>query len=167
MKISKILKGGVVAAFAVLLVAAPTFAGIEECIGEGHQYPNLSTDNGGGAFPVKCPTMIKEGDRSIPIYGKTSGDCASAGTLATNPDSCESSDLNTVIKTIVNTLIFVIGIVAVIMIILGGISYATSQGDPTKVKKGKDTVLYGVIGLIVALLAYAIVNFVLNAMNGQ
>ena len=70
------------------------------------------------------------------------------------------------IKTIVNTLIFAIGIVAVIMIILGGINYATSQGDPAKVKKGKDTVLYGIIGLVIALLAYAIVNFVLNAMNG-
>lgn len=166
MKISKILKGGVVAAFAVLLIAAPTFAGVEECIGDGKQYPNLSTNDGGGTFPVKCPTTITENGSTVYIYGKSSGDCASAGTLATNPDSCKSSDLNTVIKTIVNTLIFVIGIVAVIMIILGGISYATSQGDPTKVKKGKDTVLYGVIGLVIALLAYAIVNFVLNAMNG-
>ena len=51
------------------------------------------------------------------------------------------------------------------MIILGGISYATSQGDPGKVKKGKDTILYGIIGLVVALLAYAIVNFVLGALQ--
>ena len=164
MKISKILKGGVVAAFAALLIAAPSFASIQDCVGEGKQYPNLSTTQT-DKFAVKCPTPISENGQTLYLYGRTAGDCASAGTLATNTDSCESSDLNTVIKTIVNTLIFVIGIVAVIMIILGGISYATSQGDPTKVKKGKDTVLYGVIGLVIALLAYAIVNFVLNALN--
>ena len=56
--------------------------------------------------------------------------------------------------------------IAVVMIILGGITYATSQGDPSKVKKGKDTILYGIIGLVVALLAFAIVQFVLNAING-
>ena len=48
------------------------------------------------------------------------------------------------------------------MIILGGISYATSQGDAGKVKKGKDTILYGIIGLIIVLLAFAITNFILN-----
>jgi hypothetical protein len=56
--------------------------------------------------------------------------------------------------------------VAVVMIILGGVSYATSQGDASKVKKGKDTILYGIIGLVVAILAFAIVNFVLQAIAG-
>ena len=51
------------------------------------------------------------------------------------------------------------------MIIIGGIHYATSQGDAAKVKKGKDTILYGIIGLVIAILAYAIVNFVLEALN--
>lgn len=48
------------------------------------------------------------------------------------------------------------------MIIIGGFNFMTSAGDPGKVKKGKDTILYGIIGLVVALLAFAIVNFVLN-----
>ncbi len=74
-----------------------------------------------------------------------------------------NEDLTKYIPNIVNTVIFFVGIIAVVVIILGGISYATSQGDPGKVKKGKDTILYGVIGLIVALLVYAIVNFVLGA----
>jgi hypothetical protein len=59
------------------------------------------------------------------------------------------------------------GIIAVVMIILGGISYATSQGDPGKIKKGKETILYGIIGLVVSLLAFAIVNFVLGALSGN
>jgi hypothetical protein len=55
--------------------------------------------------------------------------------------------------------------VAVIMIIIGGVNYATSQGDAAKVKKGKDTILYGIIGLVIAILAFAIVSFVLSALQ--
>jgi multisubunit Na+/H+ antiporter MnhB subunit len=53
----------------------------------------------------------------------------------------------------------------VVVIILGGVQYTTSSGDPAKVKKAKDTILYGIIGLVVALLAYAIVNFVLSSLS--
>ena len=49
------------------------------------------------------------------------------------------------------------------MIVMGGISFATSQGDTAKVAKARNTILYGVVGLVVALLAFAIVNFVLNS----
>ena len=65
------------------------------------------------------------------------------------------------IVNIVNGIIAVLGIVAVIVIIIGGIGYMTSSGDSTKVKKAKDTILYGIIGLIICVLAFAIVNFVI------
>ena len=65
-------------------------------------------------------------------------------------------------NTIINVVIGVIGFVAVAFIIFGGFQYTTSAGDPGKVKKAKDTILYGIIGLVVAMLAYAIVNFVLS-----
>ena len=55
-----------------------------------------------------------------------------------------------------------VGVIAVIMVIIGGINYTTSQGDPEKIKKAKNTILYGIIGLIISLLAFAIVSFVLN-----
>ena len=55
----------------------------------------------------------------------------------------------------------VLGLVAVIVIIIGGINYMTSAGDAGKVKKAKDTILYGVIGLVICVLAFAIVNFVI------
>ena len=59
-----------------------------------------------------------------------------------------------------------VGVIAVIMVIIGGINYTTSQGDPEKIKKAKNTILYGIIGLIISLLAFAIVSFVLNSLNG-
>lgn len=72
------------------------------------------------------------------------------------------------LTTIINVVIGVVGFVAVAMIVMGGISYATSQGDAAKTKKAMNTVLYGVVGLVVALLAFAIVNFVLtNVFSGS
>ncbi len=88
---------------------------------------------------------------------------AKGGVDNVNPGA--STDLMVTVKTILNAVFTIIGVVAVVMIILGGVTYATSQGDPNKVKKGKDTILYGIIGLVVALLAFAIVNFVLGALQ--
>ena len=67
---------------------------------------------------------------------------------------------------ILNAVIAVLGIVAVIVIIMGGIGYMTSSGDAGKVKKAKDTILYGVIGLVIVALSFAIVNFVIGNIIG-
>jgi hypothetical protein len=67
------------------------------------------------------------------------------------------------IQTLVNVLLFILGAIAVVMIVIGGIRYATSNGDSGSIKTAKDTILYAVIGLIAAIMAYAIVNFVVSA----
>lgn len=77
------------------------------------------------------------------------------------------TDLMSLVTNILNAVFLVIGVIAVVVIIIGGVNYTTSQGDPSKVKKAKDTILYGIIGLIVSLLAYAIVNFVLTNIAGS
>ncbi|AHB42192.1 hypothetical protein RAAC3_TM7C00001G0334 [Candidatus Saccharibacteria bacterium RAAC3_TM7_1] len=68
-----------------------------------------------------------------------------------------------IFRTITNVLLFLIGAVAVIMLIIGGIRYTISGGDSTAVTAAKNTILYSIVGIIVALLAYAIVNFVLDS----
>jgi len=88
-------------------------------------------------------------------------------TLAECPeyeDIEQKGDLTSIVKTIINVIIGVVGFVAVVMMIIGGISFITSQGDAAKVTKARNTILYGVVGLIVAILAFAIVNFVLNSL---
>ena len=67
---------------------------------------------------------------------------------------------------IINILLYVVGIVAVGFIIYGGIKYATSAGDTAKVTSAKNTLMYAIIGLIVAILAYAIANFVIDRVSG-
>lgn len=68
-----------------------------------------------------------------------------------------------VFQTITDVLLFVIGAVSVIMLILGGIRYTISQGDSAAVTAAKNTILYAIIGLVVAILAYAAVHFVIGS----
>ena len=72
-------------------------------------------------------------------------------------------------RQITNTILYIVGIIAVIMLIIGGIKYVVSGGDAKKVTDAKNTVLYAIIGLVIAVFAYAIVNFVISALpnSGQ
>lgn len=83
-----------------------------------------------------------------------------------NPVGNDSGNLTENIISIINVIIGFLGIVAVIVIIVGGVQYMTSTGDAGKVKKAKDTILYGVIGLVICALAFAIVNFVISNILG-
>jgi len=76
-----------------------------------------------------------------------------------------TGDLTATLSLVVNTLIFVIGLVAVIMLIVGGFRYVFSQGNEKAVQGAKDTILYAIIGIVVAVLAFAIVNFVIQAVG--
>lgn len=67
-----------------------------------------------------------------------------------------------ILTKIVQTLVFIIGAVSVLVIIIGGLRYVVSAGDPGGTKGAKDMILYAIIGLIVALLAQGIVSFVLS-----
>ncbi|HSW81722.1 MAG TPA: hypothetical protein VLG40_04990 [Candidatus Saccharimonas sp.] len=62
--------------------------------------------------------------------------------------------------TITNILLFVIGAIAVVMLIVGGVRYVVSNGDQNAVTGAKNTILYAIIGIIIAFLAYAAVNFI-------
>ena len=87
-------------------------------------------------------------------------------------DSVKSDDMpedidgdEGVFKVVVNVLLFIVGAISVIMLIFGGIRYTTSGGDQGSVTSAKNTVMYAVIGIIVSILAYAIVNFVVGAIS--
>ncbi|MBQ3296218.1 hypothetical protein IJG95_00675 [Candidatus Saccharibacteria bacterium] len=69
-----------------------------------------------------------------------------------------------VFKQITNVVLYIVGVIAVIMLIIGGIKYVVSGGDAKKVTDAKNTVLYAIIGLIIAFLAFAIVNFVITTL---
>jgi len=74
----------------------------------------------------------------------------------------KNNDFKTIVAVIVNTLLFLVGAIAVIMIIVGGIMYTTSGGDSGQVTKAKNTIVYSVVGLVFAALAYPIVGYVVG-----
>ena len=68
-----------------------------------------------------------------------------------------------IFSTITNTLLFILGAISVIMIIIGGLRYVISGGDSAAVTAAKNTILYAIVGVIVAILAYAVINFVIGS----
>ncbi len=87
---------------------------------------------------------------------------AAAGVNGCTPDSGATGNINSTIKTIINLLSVLVGIVAVVMIVVAGFKYITSAGDSNKVSSAKSTLLYAIIGLVLVALAQIIVKFVLN-----
>ncbi|HAC56372.1 TPA: hypothetical protein DCF80_02630 [Candidatus Saccharibacteria bacterium] len=67
---------------------------------------------------------------------------------------------------VTNILLFLVGAISVIMLIIGGIRYVISGGDQAQVTSAKNTILYAIVGIVVAFLAYAAVNFVTQALSG-
>ena len=87
-------------------------------------------------------------------YGSSSAVCDGVGG--------NGSELVGVAMNVINTMLFVVGIAAVVVIILSGIYFVTSAGNSEGVKKAKSALTYSVVGLVVSILSYAIVNFVVS-----
>ena len=71
------------------------------------------------------------------------------------------------IKSFINVFLFVIGALAVLMAVYGGLKFVISRGDPAEVASAKNTILYALAGLVIALLAYAVVEFVVTNFTEQ
>lgn len=83
--------------------------------------------------------------------------CANSSACSTNPD------LYSTLRLVINTLSALIGVVAVMVIIISGFTFATSGGDAKAIETAKSRIIFAVIGIIVVLLAVSIVNFVLRS----
>jgi hypothetical protein len=70
-----------------------------------------------------------------------------------------------IITTVINILLFIAGALAVIMLIFGGLRYTVSGGNASAVTAAKNTILYAIVGLIIAFLAFAAVNWVLGVLT--
>ena len=106
---------------------------------------------------------------SQPVFADCISDPTSAGCpCALNSSSAACQDLSkpdglsNTLKNATNTVLFIAGALAVIMIIYGSIRFMTAHGNEKQVESARLIVTYSVIGLIIAILAYALVNFVLS-----
>jgi glucose uptake protein GlcU len=85
-----------------------------------------------------------------------------ADTFTKPPGVPGPDNFGKLVVNVTNVLLFIAGAVAVIFIIVGAIMYATSAGNEQNVAKAKSTITNAVVGLVIAILAFGIVNFVLN-----
>lgn len=109
---------------------------------------------------------------AVPAYaGEPACDTTAKVSIKDGKNCAKSDDqkgnLGNVIQDVTNVLLFIVGAIAVIMIIIGGIRYTISNGDSAQITSAKNTILYSVIGIIVALLAYAIVNFFISSFTAN
>jgi len=107
-----------------------------------------------GIGAVALPATVGAIDVFPQCTNNSAKDTAVCGSA--NKDEAES-----LVKNIINLLLYVVGAVSVVVIIAAGLMYVTSTGDSGRVTKAKNMLMYAVIGLVVAFLSYAIVNFVL------
>lgn len=100
---------------------------------------------------------------SVPAGAVDPFDTACEG-AASNSVLCKNKndDAGSIIETIIGILLWAIGAISVIMIIVGGIRYVISAGDASQIKAARETILYAIVGLVLALSSYAIVYFVLG-----
>jgi len=77
----------------------------------------------------------------------------------------QSTDLTVVIGRIVKIVIGFLGLIAVVIILIGGFQWMTSGGDSEKIQKAKDMMIHGLIGLFIVVIAYAIALFVMGVIG--
>lgn len=97
-------------------------------------------------------------------------DTSSGASGGSVPKTIDPGNIPTVsggdlVQDVLNIVYFIVGIVAVGMIIYAGIQYLTANGEPGKAKKAMDTIIFSVVGLIVVIAAFAITNFVINQLG--
>lgn len=76
-----------------------------------------------------------------------------------------SADLPEILQRVINVLLFIVGAAAVIMLIVGAVRYTVSAGDQQAVANAKNTILYAIVGIVVAVLAFAAVQFVFETLT--
>lgn len=117
-------------------------------------------------FALLVPISVAANQLFDPICdGKRGGPAAPTvceDTRDDNPANPIFGSSNSILAKVVNILSFIIGVAAVIMLIVGGISYMLAGGDPGKINGAKNTIIYALIGVVVAVVARGIVALVVN-----
>jgi hypothetical protein len=92
----------------------------------------------------------------------TTNACAGVALTGGACNGTGETSIGSVIRSVINIISILVGAISVIMIIIGGLRYMTSAGDSSAVSSAKNTILYAIVGLVIVIMAQAIVTFVLD-----
>ena len=118
------------------------------------------------------PALLLGLSVAVPATVSALGDpCGDTLSIANGANCAAGTDQSTgkglfedggIFETVSNILLFLVGAISVIMLIIGGIRYVISGGDQNQVTGAKNTIMYAIVGIVVAFLAFAAVNFVVT-----
>ncbi len=98
---------------------------------------------------------------ALPKIVGAAGDVPQIGDLGLG-----NATLTSLITGIIKLILGFLGVIAVLIILWAGFIWMTAQGEPDKVKKAKDMIYAGIIGLVIIFAAYAIASFVIAQLQG-
>ena len=114
-----------------------------------------------GLLAVAGIAVIAAGSMVMPVSADDPGGLQGALEQTQSDDMpTELFGEGSIVTTVINTMLFIVGILSVIMIIYAGIRYVTAHGDSKQVGDAKNTLIYAIVGLIISIVAYALVNWV-------
>ena len=118
-------------------------------------------------YLLLVPALILSIAFAGPVAAQANCSDVTSGGIGTGAECAAPKDAakdlfgeNSIFQIVTNILLFLIGAISVIMLIIGGIRYVVSGGDQNAITSAKNTILYAIIGIIVAFLAFAAVRFV-------
>jgi hypothetical protein len=85
-----------------------------------------------------------------------------SGTPGNNCDPNAGNKVENLVSAVIKILSYIVGIAAVIMVMIGGFKYITANGDSGAMASARSTIIYALIGLVIAALAQVLVHFVIK-----
>lgn len=107
-----------------------------------------------GIVGLQQPPVVYAQDASDAVcdaLGSTGNACAAGG-----------GEIDSVLAVALNILSVVAGVIAVIMLIISGLKFITSQGDASSISSARSSIIYALVGIIIVALAQVVVRFVIN-----
>ena len=98
-----------------------------------------------------------------PVFAQSGTGGTNSGTTLTNPLSVDTPQA--LIGKVINSILGVVGSLALLIFVYGGLIWMTSSGSPDKVKQGRDTLLWAAVGLVVIFSAYGLTRFIIGAVR--
>lgn len=114
-----------------------------------------------------APAFAKEDDNSNPVCGNANVPLEIQAASGCPDAKTDLADPSTIVGNVIKAVVGVLGLVAIVVIVYGGVQYMTSTGDSGKTKKARETIIYAAVGLVICALAFAITQFVIDSINNS
>jgi len=101
----------------------------------------------------------------IAVFAISYVSCAAQTIELPDPLHGQADNIPLLVGSIINYVLGILGVLALVMFICGGLIWMTSEGAPDKIKKGKDTLIWAILGLALIFFSYALLDFILGALQ--